>query len=375
MSPPSPRRAAELGAELDSSGGRRGGPRVLGRRAGDGALFSAPPRSLWPRHAGAALRSRGYGGLHLGDARGREPVRVLRRQVGLLDAEGEAVAPLTQLAVPSSFDYANQSALYLPTGLPSPREPGFAEAVAEVIARLVEVTGGRAFALFTSLQTWSGCIRCSPGGSPTRCCSRASAGAVLLDAFQSTPSVLFASASFWEGGTCLVMRCRWSCSTSCPSPRPPTRWSPRASRRWRRPAVSRFLQLPAPGGGARAAAGIRAPHPDPDRPGHRGAPRRARREEGLRTAAARGSAAGATGSGGIGPLGEWFRSGGQVSPGSGPARSGPPCSAPAASPGSSRPGQATLAADEPPTFTDPPYSCSAAGALACRVRSGEPPPP
>ena len=62
------------------------------------------------------------------------------------------MAPLTQLAVPSSFDYARQSALYLPTSLPEPREPGFPEAVAEEIARLVEVTGGRAFALFTSLR-------------------------------------------------------------------------------------------------------------------------------------------------------------------------------------------------------------------------------
>ena len=37
--------------------------------------------------------------------------RPRRLQVGLLDAEGEAVAALTQLAVPSSFDYATHSAL------------------------------------------------------------------------------------------------------------------------------------------------------------------------------------------------------------------------------------------------------------------------
>jgi ATP-dependent DNA helicase DinG len=122
------------------------------------------------------------------------------RQVGLLDSEGEAVAPLTQLAVPSSFDYATQSALYLPTSLPEPREPGFPEAVAEEVARLVEVTGGRAFVLFTSLRNMERVHSLLSGRLPYPMLLQGEAPKpVLLDAFQSTPSVLFASASFWEG--------------------------------------------------------------------------------------------------------------------------------------------------------------------------------
>jgi ATP-dependent DNA helicase DinG len=122
------------------------------------------------------------------------------RQVGLMDETGEAVAPLTQLAVPSSFDYQSQAALYLPTGLPEPQAPGFVEAVAEEIARLVDITGGRAFALFTSLRNMERAhgLLASRLGVPVLLQGEAPK-AVLLDAFRATPSVLFASHSFWEG--------------------------------------------------------------------------------------------------------------------------------------------------------------------------------
>jgi ATP-dependent DNA helicase DinG len=122
------------------------------------------------------------------------------RQVGLLDETGEAVAPLTQLAVPSSFDYASQAALYIPTWLPEPQSSGFVEAVAEEIARLVDLTGGRAFALFTSLRNMERAhgLLASRLRVPVLLQGEAPKP-VLLDAFRSTPSVLFASHSFWEG--------------------------------------------------------------------------------------------------------------------------------------------------------------------------------
>ncbi|MGZ3479537.1 MAG: ATP-dependent DNA helicase [Myxococcaceae bacterium] len=195
------RRAAELGAELDFVRRADAPDHVYWAEGrGRGLFLRAAPISV-----AEAMRERLYGAVDTvvftsATLRTGNSFEYFCRQVGLLDAEGEAVAPLTQLAVPSSFDYARQSALYLPTSLPEPREPGFPEAVAEEIARLVEVTGGRAFALFTSLRNMervhallSGRLRYPmllQGEAPKP---------VLLDAFQSTPSVLFASASFWEG--------------------------------------------------------------------------------------------------------------------------------------------------------------------------------
>ena len=79
------------------------GPRLLGRGAGPRRCSSAPRPSRSARgDARAALRRGGHRGLHLGDApRRRAASSTSAAQVGLLDAEGEAVAPLTQLAVPS----------------------------------------------------------------------------------------------------------------------------------------------------------------------------------------------------------------------------------------------------------------------------------
>ena len=50
------------------------------------------------------------------------------------------------------FDYQKQALLYVPQHLPDPRSPGFAAAAAEEIERLLELSRGRAFVLFTSYQ-------------------------------------------------------------------------------------------------------------------------------------------------------------------------------------------------------------------------------
>jgi ATP-dependent DNA helicase DinG len=195
------RRAAELGAELDFVRRADAPDHVYWAEGrGRGLFFRAAPISI-----AEAMQERLYGAVDTvvftsATLRTGGSFEYFCRQVGLLDAEGEAVAPLTQLAVPSSFDYARQSALYLPTSLPEPRQPGFAEAVAEEVARLVEVTGGRAFVLFTSLRNMERVHALLSGRLPYPMLLQGEAPKpVLLDAFQSTPSVLFASASFWEG--------------------------------------------------------------------------------------------------------------------------------------------------------------------------------
>jgi ATP-dependent DNA helicase DinG len=55
-----------------------------------------------------------------------------------------------ELIVPSHFDYESQAILYVPPDLPDPRTPQFAAEAASVIRRLLEITRGRAFVLFTS---------------------------------------------------------------------------------------------------------------------------------------------------------------------------------------------------------------------------------
>ena len=66
----------------------------------------------------------------------------IRQRLGL-DHAREAV-------VPSHFDYESQAILYVPPDLPDPRTPQFASEASGVIRRLLEITRGRAFVLFTS---------------------------------------------------------------------------------------------------------------------------------------------------------------------------------------------------------------------------------
>jgi len=102
--------------------------------------------------------------------------------------------------VDSPFDYPRQCGLYLPRHVPEPSEPGWTDAVCDEVVALTKLTRGRAFVLFTSLKHMETVhARVAPllgvpallqGERPKR---------ALLDAFVSEPSVLFASASFWEG--------------------------------------------------------------------------------------------------------------------------------------------------------------------------------
>ncbi len=54
--------------------------------------------------------------------------------------------------LPSHFDYQNQAMLYVPPDLPDPRTPQFAAKAADRIRKLLEITRGRAFVLFTATR-------------------------------------------------------------------------------------------------------------------------------------------------------------------------------------------------------------------------------
>jgi ATP-dependent DNA helicase DinG len=117
----------------------------------------------------------------------------LRRRVGMTDAR--------ELVVPSHFRYGEQALLYLPPNMPDPREPDFQEAAARCIQRVLELSRGRAFCLFTSYSQMRTLYeRLLPvldypillhGTAPRK---------ALLEEFRATPNaVLFGTSSFWQG--------------------------------------------------------------------------------------------------------------------------------------------------------------------------------
>jgi ATP-dependent DNA helicase DinG len=109
--------------------------------------------------------------------------------------------PALELSVPSPFDYPNQAALYLPQGLPEPRDPAFLRAAVDEIVSLIELTEGGAFVLCTSLRNMQGLhALASPRLKRTALVQGMAPKSELLETFKARrDSVLFASASFWEG--------------------------------------------------------------------------------------------------------------------------------------------------------------------------------
>jgi ATP-dependent DNA helicase DinG len=117
----------------------------------------------------------------------------VRKRFGLAEAR--------ELVVPSHFRYGEQALLYLPPQMPDPRDPDFPEAAAECIRRVLTLSRGRAFCLFTSYAQMRALYeRLLPvldfpillhGTAPRK---------ALLEEFRATPNaVLFGTSSFWQG--------------------------------------------------------------------------------------------------------------------------------------------------------------------------------
>ena len=117
----------------------------------------------------------------------------IRRRLGLEHAR--------DLVLPSHFDYPNQAILYVPPDLPDPRTPQFSAKAAEQIRRLLEITRGRAFVLFTSYAQMKDVYERLLGEIEFPMLLQGSAPkSALLEEFRLTPNaVLFATASFWQG--------------------------------------------------------------------------------------------------------------------------------------------------------------------------------
>jgi ATP-dependent DNA helicase DinG len=106
-----------------------------------------------------------------------------------------------ELVVPSHFNYPRQALLYLPPGMPDPREPDFFPQAAERTRRVLEITRGRAFCLFTSYSQMRAMHERLSGELPYTLLLQGSAPRnVLLEEFRDTPgAVLFGTSSFWQG--------------------------------------------------------------------------------------------------------------------------------------------------------------------------------
>jgi ATP-dependent DNA helicase DinG len=106
-----------------------------------------------------------------------------------------------ELRVPSEFDFARQTLLYLPRRMPAPKSGEFADAVAFQVQSILQRTDGRAFVLFTSYAMMHAVHECILGTLPYPLLVQGTAPrGALLTRFRTTPNaVLLATSSFWQG--------------------------------------------------------------------------------------------------------------------------------------------------------------------------------
>jgi len=111
------------------------------------------------------------------------------------------VLPSQEAVLPQEFDYATQAMLYMPRALPDVRNQAFPACAADEIVRLLEISQGRAFCLFTSYAQMKDIYeRVSGRVSFPLLIQGTAPRSILLERFRSTPNaVLFATSSFWQG--------------------------------------------------------------------------------------------------------------------------------------------------------------------------------
>lgn len=117
----------------------------------------------------------------------------IQSRLGLHDAVTATLA--------TEFDFRSQAALYIPSDLPEYRHPEYAGRAAREIARLLDVSGGRAFVLFTSyrqMQISYELLR-DELPFPTFVQGRTNRSRLLAEFRATDRSVLFATSSFWQG--------------------------------------------------------------------------------------------------------------------------------------------------------------------------------
>src|SRR5580698_1890918 len=97
--------------------------------------------------------------------------------------------PAKETVLPQEFDFHEQALLYIPQAMPDVRHETFSSRAAHEITKLLEISKGRAFCLFTSYAQMRDVFERVSGRIPYP---------MLIQG--TTPNaVLFATASFWQG--------------------------------------------------------------------------------------------------------------------------------------------------------------------------------
>ena len=117
----------------------------------------------------------------------------IERRIGLDHARDSVL--------PSHFDYETQALLYIPPDLPDARTPQFGSHAADSIRRILQITQGRAFVLFTSYAQMNDIYERLLGEIDYPVLRQGDAPKnALLEEFRLTPNaVLFGTSSFWQG--------------------------------------------------------------------------------------------------------------------------------------------------------------------------------
>ncbi|HEY9097971.1 MAG TPA: ATP-dependent DNA helicase [Thiobacillus sp.] len=122
----------------------------------------------------------------------------LKARLGIEEAE--------TLCVDSPFDYPRQGVLYVPQGVSAPNTPEFTESVVNAALPVLEVSGGRAFILFTSLRALDKArglleeaFKSRGWDYPLLVQGDAPKNELLARFQKAGNAVLLGSQSFWEG--------------------------------------------------------------------------------------------------------------------------------------------------------------------------------
>jgi ATP-dependent DNA helicase DinG len=177
--------SASFGGEASAAAGRHFGRSNVFLQATPIDVGPILRQCLWSKLETAALTS-----ATLAVAGGFD---YIRQRLGL-DHARESI-------VPSHFDYESQAILYVPPDLPDPRTPQFAAQAADLVRRLLAITRGRAFVLFTSHAQMNEIYERLLGQLEFHMLKQGDAPkSALLEEFRFTPNaVLFGTSSFWQG--------------------------------------------------------------------------------------------------------------------------------------------------------------------------------
>lgn len=125
---------------------------------------------------------------------GDDPFAFFKKSIG-------ADRYVVQRQVSSPFDFENQALLYLPRDMAEPNHSDFMPQALSEIEKIIELTEGRAFVLFTSKNALNFAYEELAPVLPYECRRQGDMPRQkLIEWFRATPhAVLFGTSSFWEG--------------------------------------------------------------------------------------------------------------------------------------------------------------------------------